>query len=165
MNAGLVSTFIIFLILACGCTQYLPPPGEPIAVPESTVEVTTPPPGAPSTPEMQENESFGDIQFIPGGEYHVGDRILISGTTNLRPGNNLLIEVISVSFGPTIKGEDGRFYGVSDVVTVKPGPEDGNNTWSYLLDTTNFAPDRYNVLISGITTKTFKKSAYFELLS
>jgi hypothetical protein len=107
----------------------------------------------------------GPIQFIPGGEYHVGDRILMTGTTILSPGNQLLIEVTAVAFGPTNKTEDNRFSGSSAIVTVEKGQVNSQNTWEYILDTAGFLPGDYQVLITGIQVTQFQKSAYFILLS
>ena len=102
--------------------------------------------------------------FISGGTYHVGDRLLMTGTTILSPGNQQLIEVSSVSFGPTNKTMENGIYGISAVITVEKGEKDSQNKWEYLLDTADFAPDEYQVLISGITVPTFRESASFLLL-
>ena len=102
--------------------------------------------------------------FISGGTYHVGDRLLMTGTTILSPGNQQLIEVSSVSFGPTNKTMENGIYGISAVITVEKGDKDSQNKWEYLLDTADFAPDVYQVLISGITVPTFRESASFLLL-
>lgn len=167
MRTGPVCIIVVFLLLACGCSEYVQEQEEPAGIPGAP-EISPATPAVTHTvetsPAIGEESEEGPIQFFPGGEYHVGDRIVISGTTNLHPGNQLLVEVTSVSFYPTNKSEDARFYGVSDVVTVQKGPDDRNNTWSYTLDTTSLTPDSYNVLVSGITTRTFKKSASFNLL-
>jgi hypothetical protein len=167
MKIGLVCITIIFILLTCGCSEYIQKQEDTTGVP-GTPELSPTTPEVPHTveisPTIGEETEKGPIQFFPGGEYHVGDKIVISGTTNLHPGNELLVEITSISFYPTNKSEDARFYGVSDVVTVAKGPDDRNNTWSYTLDTTNLTPDSYNVLVSGITTVTFKKSATFDLL-
>jgi len=165
MRTGLICLVIVLSLLTCGCTEYAQKQGEPTTVPIPGEVATTPAVSytVETTPAIGSEE--GPIQFHPGGEYHVGDTIVISGTTNLHPGNRLLVEITSVSFHPTNKSEYSRFYGVSDVVTVKKGPNDRNNTWSYILDTTDLTPDKYNVLVSGITTKTFRKSASFDLLA
>ena len=166
MRTGLVCITIIFILLTCGCSDYVQKQEDTTGIP-GTPEIAPTTPAVSHTveisPAIEEESEEGPMQFFPGGEYHVGDKIVISGTTNLHPGNKLLIEITSVSFYPTNKSEDARFYGVSDVATVAKGPDDRSNTWSYTLDTTNLSPDTYTVLVSGITTKTFKKSASFDL--
>ncbi|NYT20847.1 MAG: DUF3821 domain-containing protein [Methanomicrobiales archaeon] len=90
------------------------------------------------------------ISLTPPVNVTVGDRITLSGTTNLAPGNLLLIEVISESFGPTPKDQRGAFSGVSGTATVREGP-DGVNTWSFVFDTASFIPDTYVVRVSAVT--------------
>jgi hypothetical protein len=156
---------LLAILLIGGCVQKQAPPTLP---PTTEVQVTSPPPAtslvSPS-PALTPSESpGGPIQFIPGGEYHAGDRILMTGTTILSPGNQLLIEVSVLAFAPTNKTEDNRFSGASAIVTVERGPENSQNTWEYLLDTTGFVPGDYQVLITGIEVTGFEKSAYFILL-
>jgi hypothetical protein len=161
MKTGLAVILLCLAILAGGCIgqeREAPPPATPALTPLPT---TQEPPTVPPTV----NESLGGpVEFEPRGEYRAGDRILLSGITNLAPGNELLIEVRSVSFGPTTKTEDSRFSGVSATVVVEQGAVDSRNTWSYLLDTTGFVPDQYQIEISGITVPAFRKSASFTLL-
>jgi hypothetical protein len=162
MKSGLVALLLICLaVLATGWSGLQPdqPP------PATTV------PGQPEiSPEPEKvaprSESLGDpVGFEPTGEYPVGDRIHFSGYTNLAPGNELLVEVRSVSFSPTRKNEDNRWSGISTVVVVSKGATGRVNTWSCLIDTTGFVPDRYEVEISGITVPLFRKSATFTLLA
>ncbi len=162
MKTGLLVIILVCLaILGGGCIGRQPEIPPPATTVPTSVETT---PQLP-TPIPTIDESLGGpVEFEPRGEYHVGDRILLSGITNLAPGNELLIEVRSVSFGPTPKTEDSRFSGVSATIVVKKGTTDSRNTWSYLLDTTGFVPDQYQVVISGITVPAFRKSATFTLL-
>lgn len=157
----LVALPVIIMLFVCGCSEHAGIEEDVAPLPTTTAVITSEERVASPSPTAEED---GFIQLYPGGEYHAGDMIRISGTTNLHPGNRLLIEVTSVSFYPTNKSEDARFYGISDVVTVERGVDDRHNTWVYTLDTTDLAPDRYTVQVSGITTKTFRKSSYFELL-
>jgi hypothetical protein len=167
MKFGLIILLLLYAgILSTGCMQEkgAPPVSETLAMPpepsinSSTTTVST-------SPSSQPDETLmGPVVFMPGGNYHVGDRILMTGTTILSPGNQLLIEVSSVSFGPTNKTMENGIYGISAVITVEKGVGDSQNRWEYLLDTTNFAPDEYQVLISGITVPTFRESTSFLLL-
>ncbi|HEU17627.1 MAG TPA: hypothetical protein ENO06_02720 [Methanolinea sp.] len=164
MRTGLACFMIVVFLCSCGCIDSAGDQGEPTPHPTPGVVETTHAPQPEETTLAAVSEE-GPIQFYPGGQYHVGDRIVMSGTTNLHPGNRLLVEITSVSFSPTNKSEESAFSGISDVVTVMPGPDDRNNTWSCTLDTTELKPDTYSVLVSGITTKTFRKSTSFELLA
>lgn len=85
----------------------------------------------------------------PIGDHYVGDKFTISGSTNLAAGDNLLVEVISSSFGPTVKAQSGEFSGISGVVKVVTG-SGGYNRWSFDVDATTFKPDEYIVKVSGI---------------
>ena len=162
MKFGLFVIILVSLaVLGGGCIGQQPEVPPPATTAPEPIRTTPEPPTA--IPTIDESLG-GPVEFEPGGEYHVGDRILISGITNLAPGNELLIEVRSVSFGPTPKTEESRFSGVSATIVVEKGAVDSQNTWSYLLDTTGFVPDQYQVVISGITVPAFRKSATFFLL-
>lgn len=90
------------------------------------------------------------LTFLSGGEFWAGDRILLAGTTNLSPGNHLLVEVIPVSFGPTRKGEQVAVSGSSGVVEVVAGKNGLPNAWSFTIDTRGWEPDEYLVRVQGI---------------
>jgi len=182
MKTGLLFSFIILCaVLLSGCTGNYVPPGEsgtgiPVTgvpdtprtpIPEINPETASPSPTPYQSLSLQaplQEAIRGNVRFVPGGVYHVGDTILISGTTILSPGNRILIEVTSASFGPTNKSEESRFYGASAVVTVEKGTMNSVNSWSYPLDTGNFAPDTYLVSISGITVKAYAQSSSFVLV-
>jgi hypothetical protein len=156
-----VLVLLSFLLLGGCVTEQAPPP---VSV---TPETSLPPTSVPieTTPAPTPSEELGGpVEFIPGGEYHVGDRIRLTGTTILSPGNQLLIEVSSLAFAPTNKTEETRFSGTSAIVRVEKGPADSQNTWNYVFDTTGFVPGDYQVLITGIQVPAFQKSAYFSLL-
>ena len=158
-----MALFLLFLILICGCVQDQSHPAtlQTTPIPEGTFSTGTPAASPATTPEETQE---GRVRFVPGGEYHSGDKILLTGTTILSPGNELLIEVLELEFSPTNKTEDTPFSGVSAIVTVKKGQEDSKNTWEYSLDTAGFAPGEYQVLITGIQVTSFQESAYFTLL-
>jgi hypothetical protein len=182
MKTGLGFSFIIlFAVLVSGCTWNYVPDREPGAgipvtgipeaprtpVPDITTDIVSPSPSPNQSVSLQtplQEAIEGNIRFVPGGIYHVGDRILISGTTILSPGNQILIEVTSASFGPTNKSEESRFYGASAVITVEKGSLNSVNSWSYVLDTGDLAPDTYLVSISGITVKAYDQSSSFVLV-
>jgi hypothetical protein len=159
---GPLALLLLVAILFSGCVQEETRPGSPqtTPVPGATAQGTT-----TASPEATPDESLGGpVRFVPGGQYDTGDKILLTGTTILSPGNELLIEVTELAFSPTTKEEGSAFSGAAAIVTVRKGPEGSENTWEYTLDTTGFAPGGYQVLISGIQVTGFQKSAYFTLL-
>jgi len=157
---------LVAILITGGCVQEkssnLPPPSIEAIVTSTITSVASPGPSLTSAV----NESLGGpIRFVPGRDYHAGDKILMSGTTILSPGNQLLIEVSSLAFTPTNKTQDNSFSGASALVTVEKGPVNSQNTWQYTLDTTGFLPGDYQVLITGVQVTQFRKSASFTLLS
>ncbi|NLB00564.1 MAG: hypothetical protein GX837_06320 [Methanomicrobiales archaeon] len=83
------------------------------------------------------------------GTVAVGETVTIGGTTNLAPGNHLLVTVTPVGFGPTNKSTPAGPGGVSGVAVVERG-EEGANTWSFVVDTTGFEPGEYSVAMEWI---------------
>ena len=90
-----------------------------------------------------------EIRIPPITEKNVGDTFSINGTTNLEAGDELTVEVLSSSFGPTPKEISGEFSGTAGTVKVVEGTY-GINTWSFPVDTTTFDPDEYIVTVSAI---------------
>jgi hypothetical protein len=90
-----------------------------------------------------------EIRILPISQKNVGDTFTINGTTNLDAGDELMVEVLSSSFGPTPKEVSGEFSGAAGTVKVVKGT-DGINTWSFPVDTTTFDPDEYIVTVSAI---------------
>jgi hypothetical protein len=166
---GIAFTVLLLIgfLLFGGCVQEQAPetPAPTSIIVRETSPVPTDMVMSPSPSVFTDETLGGPVQFIPGGAYHVGDRILMAGTTILSPGNQLLIEVSALVFTPTNKTEDNSFSGASAIVTVERGEMDSQNSWKYILDTTGFLPGDYQVLITGIQVTQFQKSAYFTLLS
>ena len=96
--------------------------------------------------------------------YHIGDTIILSGTTNLAPGNDLLVEVLSQSFGPTQEKAGNTFFGVSGTTLVRKGPGE-KNTWSFSFDTATFGPDTYLVTVTGVTVPNAVATSSFSLVA
>ena len=160
---GPLLLLFLAVTLVSGCIQDQSQPTTLLVTPFP--EVTPSAAKQPISPAVTPDESLGGpVRFVPAGKYHAGDMILLTGTTILSPGNELLIEVTELEFSPTNKTEDNAFRGVSTIVTVGGGREDSKNTWEYTLDTTGFTPGDYQVLITGIQVTGFQKSAYFTLL-
>ena len=95
------------------------------------------------------------IDFI--SNKHVGDKFQATGSTNLPPGDQILITVYSSSFSPTQKSQTGEFSGASGTITVQKC-----GLWSFDLDISAFAPDTYVVDAAAVSnpdirdTRTFK---------
>lgn len=90
------------------------------------------------------------VSVAPPADIQQGQNLTISGTTTLAPGDQLLVQITSASFGPSNKTQSAGFSGASGTVTVMPG-SGGTNTWSLTVDTSTFAPDEYIITVSGIT--------------
>lgn len=82
------------------------------------------------------------------GDHPIGDHVAITGTTNLAEGDILTVDVTASTSVPTNASGTTNISGVSGLATVVRG-EDGTNRWSYLVDTTRFAPDLYTVLVQS----------------
>jgi len=80
------------------------------------------------------------------GMVAAGETVTISGTTNLVPGNHLLVEVTPVGFEPGNAPVQG---GTSGTAIVQAG-NDTANTWSFEVDTTGFDPGEYIVNVDWI---------------
>ncbi len=83
-------------------------------------------PGIPSVPPMplptpvSGSSVSGDffIRIDPVPNHRIGDRFAITGTTNLPAGEELLVQVYSSSFKPTMKSQSGEFSGASGTITT-----------------------------------------------
>ena len=108
------------------------------------------------------DESTISIDEIP--DTVPGEPLTVSGVTNLQSGDELLIEIVSSTFGPTKKTQSGEFSGGSQAVTVKKSTTGGYNTFSAEFATGSFTLDTYIVQVTGITvdgsaTRTFNMVA------
>jgi hypothetical protein len=161
---ALIAAVLVGMVILSGCIQEK----DPIGITESpvlTMVPTTPSVLVTVTPTPAGGPATGPVQFVPGGMYHVGDEILITGTTILSPGNPLLIEIQSIAFGPSNKTDPAYFSGTTAVIEVMKGSPKGQNTWRYLLNTSGFIPGEYSLEITGLNVPGFRKTATFTLLS
>ncbi|MDD2473917.1 MULTISPECIES: hypothetical protein [unclassified Methanoculleus] len=83
------------------------------------------------------------------GSVVAGEMVTISGTTNLAPGNRLIITVTPVGFEPTNKSASGRTSGTSGTAVVEEGSTT-TNTWSFEADTTGFEPGEYVATVEWV---------------
>jgi hypothetical protein len=104
------------------------------------------------------DDTFATVSFYvsppgltinPIGDKTPGSNFTVTGTTNLAPGDNLLVEITSSSYQPTSKNQPSGFSGASGMVKVVAG-SGGKNTWSFDVDTSTFTPDEYIVKVSGV---------------
>jgi hypothetical protein len=159
----LVAAVLVGMVILSGCIQEK----DANNAPESTVPTTVsaiPSVNATVTPSLASTPDAGPVQFVPGGVYHEGDELLITGTTILSPGNPLLIEVASVAFGPSNKTDPAYFSGATAVIEVTNRSFKGQNSWQYMLNTSGFVPGDYSIEITGIEVQNFRKTATFTLL-
>jgi hypothetical protein len=109
-------------------------------------------PAGLGAPAMNHTLSF--INIDQPGTIERGEKILVSGTTNLPPNTELIYFVIQQSntsvftVDPKTRKQDMK-AGLtrSGLIDVMPG-ENGVNRWSFALDSTEFIPDQYEVLVT-----------------
>ncbi len=77
-----------------------------------------------------------------------GDELRIEGTTNLAPGNTLLVTVISTAFEPTDKSKASGTSGLSGQAVVQAGAG-GQNTFNFTAGTAGLAEDTYQVTVES----------------
>ncbi len=101
-----------------------------------------------------------DVNIAPIGTVKIGEKFRIFGTTNLQEGDELLIEAISSSFGPTKKNQAGGFSGFTGQSEVISG--DGSmNEFEVEVDSSNFIEDEYIVTVSSIINDNARASTIF----
>jgi hypothetical protein len=105
------------------------------------------------------DDTFASTSFIigpptvfvnPVGVHVVGEQFIVSGSTNLAAGDNLMVEITSSSFKPTYKSQNAEFSGAAGTVKIEKG-SDVLNRWSFPVDASTFKPDEYIVKVSGTT--------------
>lgn len=82
------------------------------------------------------------------GTVTAGETVVINGTTNLAPGNQLLVTVIPTELLPLERNRTVEPTGISGTVTVESG--DPRNTWSFTVNTGDLEPGNYLVTVEWI---------------
>ncbi len=82
------------------------------------------------------------------GAVTTGETIVINGTTNIAPGNQLLVTVTTTTFLPASQNRTATPAGTSGTVTVEPG--DPANTWSFTVNAGDLEPGNYLVTVEWI---------------
>jgi PGF-CTERM protein len=102
------------------------------------------------------------ITITPVGDRHVGDKFTIAATTNLAVDDEILCQVYSSSFKPTMKSQSGEFSGTTGTVKVTKG-DGGLNKISFDVNAATFKPDEYIVQESAVI-QTATATALFNVL-
>jgi PGF-CTERM protein len=96
------------------------------------------------------------------GDKHVGDKFTITAKTNLAVDDEILVQVYSSSFKPTMKSQSGEFSGASGTVKVTKG-DSGYNKISFDVDSSTFKPDEY-IVTEDAVLQTATGTALFNVL-
>jgi hypothetical protein len=83
---------------------------------------------------------IGDVEINPDGT------LTVRGTTNIAPGNELLVDIVSSGFGATSKETARPFYGSSGTVKVEAG--EPYNTWAYTFEM--LPPGAYTITVDWV---------------
>ncbi|WP_298668930.1 hypothetical protein [uncultured Methanofollis sp.] len=83
---------------------------------------------------------IGDVEINPDGT------LTARGTTNIAPGNELLVDIVSSGFGATSKETSRPFYGSSGTVEVEAG--EPYNTWAYTFEM--LPPEAYTITVEWV---------------
>jgi hypothetical protein len=86
------------------------------------------------------------ITIDPIPLHHQYESFTISGTTNLPPGDELLVEVYSANH--TLGPRATDLSGAVGVVKVRDGSE-GKNSWYFTVNSTDLKPDDYKVIVTS----------------
>ena len=88
----------------------------------------------------------GYISIDPVTDHITGESFIITGTTNLSAGEEILVEVYSPDH---MLGPKGTMYsGSVGTVKVVKG-NNGRNSWSYIVAPSDLKPDKYRVVVSS----------------
>ncbi|WP_338095031.1 hypothetical protein [Methanorbis furvi] len=101
------------------------------------------------------------VTISPIGNQFVSDSFVISGRTNVAPGDKLLVEVSPSSFVPAGKNQQTSATGVSGSVVVAKGSPD--NVWSFAVDGSRLTVDSYTAKVSGVEV-TVSASQVFDVV-
>ena len=106
------------------------------------------------------NHKLSFINIDRPGTIYRGEKILISGTTNLPNDTGLLYLVIQQSnisvftVDPKTQRQDLREgFTRSGLIPILPG-DNGVGRWSFAIDSTEFIPDRYEVIVTEDSVRT-----------
>ena len=134
---------IIVVLLATGCF------GQ-VRDGKSAGNVTSPVPTAPpiaTTTEIEPPQISQEgywIKIDPIGDKHVGDIFMVTASTNVSAGEEILVQVYSSTFRTGAKFPINEFYGATGTVRVIQGMN-GINITLFVVNTSELKPDQYIV--------------------
>jgi len=89
------------------------------------------------------------LTIHPVDDHTVGDRFVIEGTTNISAGGEILIQIMPSTFTPGPKIPERMQDGTTGIVHIMDG-DNGENTWSFPVDTAHWLPEEYLVSVTPI---------------
>jgi hypothetical protein len=92
------------------------------------------------------------ITFDPIGDHIVGDQFYINGTTNLSVGTVIALELFSPGGSCHTKICNRKSAGTGEEIILKPGFTPGINTFSLLINTTDWQSNWYIFLFTVISS-------------
>lgn len=92
------------------------------------------------------------IAFDPIGDHIVGDQFYINGTTNLSAGTDIALELFSPGGSCHTKICNRKSAGTGEEIILKPGFTPGINTFSLLINTTDWQSNWYIFLFTVISS-------------
>lgn len=132
--------------------------GDIIATSHFTLTNATPDPDRITRWGEQHKIDF--IKIVHTGTIFRGEKILITGTTNLAENTTLLYAIIQQSNTSLLKidpktGAQERRGGFTRTGLIPVlGGDDGINHWSFAIDSTEFIQDEYEIVVTTDTVKT-----------
>lgn len=125
--------------------------------------------GSSGYPGTGANDSASFIHIDFSDPIYRGEKVLISGTTNLPRDSGLIYHItqqsntslftVDLKTGKQVtRGEFAR----SGVITLQP-EDHGVRRWSFAIDSTEFIPDRYDIIVTedNISTNEIGKTGIF----
>lgn len=106
---------------------------------------------------LQENYANKMITLDPITPHYQNESFTITGTTDLPPGDELLIEVFSLNHTLGPKGTD--YSGAVGVVNVREELT-GKNIWSFTVNSSDLKPDDYKVVVTSYRYGTGNDSSF-----
>lgn len=92
------------------------------------------------------------ISWDPIGDHIIGDQFYINGTTNLSVGTDIALELFAPTGGCHTKICNRRSAGTGEEIILKPGIIPGINTFSLLINTTDWQSNGYIFLFTVISS-------------
>jgi PKD repeat protein len=102
------------------------------------------------------------ICIVPVTDKHVGEKFTITATTNMKPGEEVLVEVYSPSFDRTQKPPSGEFSGATGTLRVHAGANN-INYFTFDVDSSTFKPGVYLINDTAMNVPGLGKS-YFTVI-